>query len=376
MTPDKIALIVILVFIITLILVFGISLLIFLNTDKGKSFNRLYHLDPKKVKSYFDSYNDMYSHDIKMFSDINDYKNNIPSTGFVIPKDKKSSEYSSFQYNVLKDLCNLGNVKKMYIPPTLDLKKSFIENQRLTEQYLAAKLNVKPSSKILDIGCGCGRIAHHISQLTKSQVYGINIDEGQLSDARQFAKRKKTSNQFLFNDLNDKYPFPDNHFDAIYSIQACVTFIRDNDSVFKEINRVLKPGGVLFINDCVLMDNFDGKNPHHVKLLNNSRMVMAAGFENYYKYYEDAATRNGFKILESSSGGTYPNLARDLQTLKNEHANYQKIENKIKFLSKCKFLPKHMPYLIDRLRFGADDLVEMLEKNMMTMTWDFYFQKK
>ena len=35
-----------------------------------------------------------------------------------------------------------------------------------------------------------------------------------------------------------------------------------------------------------------------------------------------------------------------------------------------------MPYLIDRLRFGADDLVEMLEKNMMTMTWDFYFQKK
>ena len=103
---------------------------------------------------------------------------------------------------------------------------------------------------------------------------------------------------------------------------------------------------------------------------------MAAGYQNYYKYYEDAGTRNGFKLLGSGSGQTYPNLAQDLQLLKNEHANYQKIENKIKFLSKSRVLPKHMPYLIDRLRFGADDLVEMLEKNMMTMCWDFYFQKK
>jgi len=37
---------------------------------------------------------------------------------------------------------------------------------------------------------------------------------------------------------------------------------------------------------------------------------------------------------ENSLEGTYPNLAHDLQLLKNEHTNYQKIENRIKFLSK------------------------------------------
>ena len=102
---------------------------------------------------------------------------------------------------------------------------------------------------------------------------------------------------------------------------------------------------------------------------------MSAGNSiNYYKYYQDYAIKNGFVLL-SSSGGKYPNMALDLQPLKNEHANFQHIEDKIKFMTKCKLLPKKLSYLIDRLRFGADDLIEMLEKNMLTMCWEFHFQK-
>ena len=108
--------------------------------------------------------------------------------------------------------------------------------------------------------------------------------------------------------------------------------------------------------------------------MSSSRMVMAGGVFLHYKYFEQLALENGFEII-SSGGGEVPNLATDLPMLKREHQNYQKIEDKIKLLSKCHLIPKHMNDLIDRLRYGGNDLVEMEENNLITMTWEFYFRK-
>ena len=69
-----------------------------------------------------------------------------------------------------------------------ELNKSIIENQELCEIEIAKNLNVKPNNNILELGCGCGRIAYHISKLTDCKVYGINIDEKQLDDAKKYTK--------------------------------------------------------------------------------------------------------------------------------------------------------------------------------------------
>ena len=61
--------------------------------------------------------------------------------------------------------------------------------------------------------------------------------------------------------------------------------------------------------------------------------------------------------------------------LKKEHAHFGKIESIISFLTKCRFLPKHMNGLIKRLRYGGEDLVKMEEKNLVTMEWEFHFIK-
>lgn len=47
---------------------------------------------------------------------------------------------------------------------------------------------------------------------------------------------------------DDKLDFPDNHFDIVYS-KGVLTHLEDKEALFKELKRVLKPNGVLVIND-------------------------------------------------------------------------------------------------------------------------------
>ena len=81
------------------------------------------------------------------------------------------------------------------------------------------------------------------------------------------------------------------------------------------------------------------------------------------------------KSWASSKGGTFPNLAQELPLLIKEHAHFNGIEKLVNFCSKLSILLSYMPELIKRLRFGRDDLVKMEDNNLLTMDWDFYFQK-
>jgi sterol 24-C-methyltransferase len=343
--------------------------------DRINALKRLRNINKKSLEKYFKSYDKVYN-DQTMVSTLEDFNNGLPPAKFTIPEnDVKPSEYTADCYSILKDLCALGNLKKMYIPRCLDLKKSIPENQKLYEQQVGENLKVGVGSKILEIGSGCGRIAHEMSQFTGADVYGINIDYDQITDAKNYAK--KTSNQkthFLYSDLNDKQPFEDNYFDGIYVFQGCAAFISNHESFFKEMFRILKPGGIFFMGDVVLMDNFNKSKKFHLELLKNSRMVMAGGVFIHYKYFEKYASEAGFNIL-SSKGGTFPNLASELPLLVKEHDNFNSIEKIIKLFTNLNILPNYMPELMKRLRYGGDDLIIMEENNLITMNWDFYFQK-
>lgn len=86
-------------------------------------------------------------------------------------------------------------------------------------------------SKLLDVGCGNGDFTLELENLGLN-VYGIDIsEEHNLGD--KFTK---------VNIQTDKYPFPDNHFDLIFS-KSVIEHLREPDFLFDEVYRVLKPGG-------------------------------------------------------------------------------------------------------------------------------------
>ena len=361
-------------FIIILILSIILLLIHFIrNNEKFKILKSLCNLDKEKLDLYYESYGKIFN-DQKMISTLDDYENKREPAKFIISEDTKESEYTANCYNILSDLCSLGNVKKMYIPRLVNSNKSLIENQVLYENEIAKKMNLSPNGKILEIGCGCGRIAYNISLITGCQVIGINIDMKQINDAIEFSKNNNSKNKFIYHDLNDIMPFNDNTFDSIYSFGGCLSFINQHTSFFSEIFRILKPNCNFILSDGVLLDNFNRENANHLKLMVNSRMVMAGGVFLHYKYYEDMAKDSGFETI-FSRGGDSPTLAQELSLLESEHANFERIQNIIYFLVSCKIIPEHMYDLILRLRLGGEDLIEMEKNNLLTMTWEFCFKK-
>ena len=56
--------------------------------------------------------------------------------------------------------------------------------------HIAAKLDLKPGSQVLDIGCGWGELARYLHKVSGAQVTGITLSEEQLKYARAEAVRQ------------------------------------------------------------------------------------------------------------------------------------------------------------------------------------------
>ncbi len=57
-------------------------------------------------------------------------------------------------------------------------------------QAMADRLDLGPGSKVLDVGCGRGRVAHHMASYSGAHVTGINIDHSQVKMAKESLARK------------------------------------------------------------------------------------------------------------------------------------------------------------------------------------------
>lgn len=95
-----------------------------------------------------------------------------------------------------------------------------------------------PNSKFLDLGCGYGRDLEYF-QAQGAEVHGIDISSAMIN-----LSRRRVPNAILVRTSFDNLPYPDNHFDFVFSRYA-VQHSHNIESVFKEAHRVLKQGGKL-----------------------------------------------------------------------------------------------------------------------------------
>merc|ERR550532_2532767 len=171
-------------------------------------------------------------------------------------------------YSVLNHLCAIGNFEKMYLPPFYDASRDVYENQKIYEKKMADWLGIGPGDKALDIGCGRGRVAHHVASYTGAHVTGINVDEEQIKLAKAYAQDTGLLGKrldFKEANYNGSLPFPDNHFDAVYYVQV-LSYSTNLTAFFGEVMRVVKPGGKVAFEDYVLGTEYNGSIPRHVEL--------------------------------------------------------------------------------------------------------------
>jgi len=209
-------------------------------------------------------------------------------------------------YKVLNNMLSVFDLEKLYIPPMLDETKGLYDNQILTERALVGDLALKsPStSHLLDMGCGRGRISHHLATLTGGQVSGYNIDPNQIENAIEWADRCNMSDRLHFKVGNhhDPLDYPDEAFDGCFSFQAVWPFFKKEelDDHAREMARVLKPGARYACSEYLLTPHFDWDNEEHVALHRLFLPTLAATQSMYPADVCAALERAGFKIIVSA----------------------------------------------------------------------------
>lgn len=99
------------------------------------------------------------------------------------------------------------------------------------------------STKILDIACGTGKSTEPLVR-TGLEIYGVDHDSRMIAEAQKQAAQKNLPIHYAVAAV-EHLPYADNTFDAITVGTAFHWFV--NDAAIAEIQRVLKPGGLLFI---------------------------------------------------------------------------------------------------------------------------------
>jgi ubiquinone/menaquinone biosynthesis C-methylase UbiE len=119
---------------------------------------------------------------------------------------------------------------------------------------------LKPNARVLDVGCGCGRMAVPLTRYlsTEGGYWGFDIVEEDIEWCQKNLGAEHSNFHFLLADVYNKsyhpkgrykaaeyrFPYQDAFFDLV-SLTSVFTHMlaADMENYLREISRVLKPGG-------------------------------------------------------------------------------------------------------------------------------------
>jgi ubiquinone/menaquinone biosynthesis C-methylase UbiE len=129
------------------------------------------------------------------------------------------------------------------LAPVYDRKWAFYIEA--TTRETLSRLNLKPRTRILDVGCGTGALLSELARREPSaELVGIDPAPQMLAIARGRVPPAVS----LLEGWAEKLPCQDESFDLVVSCNM-LHYVREPAAALREMARVLRPGGHLAITD-------------------------------------------------------------------------------------------------------------------------------
>ena len=165
-----------------------------------------------------------------------------------------------------------------------------------------ALASIKEGETVLDLGSGAGfdcfLASHRVGATGK--VIGVDMTSEMVEKARANARKGNYSNIDFRQGELENMPVADNYIDIVIS-NCVINLVPDKRRVFKEVFRVLKPGGRLAVSDIVLLKEL----PDFVKMSTEAYIGCLAGAIMKDSYIE-AMRSAGFQNILIADESSFP----------------------------------------------------------------------
>lgn len=104
-------------------------------------------------------------------------------------------------------------------------------------------LDVKDGDAVLDVGCGTGKVLSFVGKQRNIVGFGLDVSENMID----VAKKNNPGYEFITGDCG-ALPYADESMDIVMACMAYHHF-PDQEQFRKEVLRVVKTGGSLYISD-------------------------------------------------------------------------------------------------------------------------------
>jgi ubiquinone/menaquinone biosynthesis C-methylase UbiE len=134
-------------------------------------------------------------------------------------------------------------------------------------EKLIEVLHLTPASRVLDLGCGMGRITEYLSDRTGAKFTGADFAEAVIDHANQHTVSKRDRLSFCVGDMNE-LDFSPNSFDTIIVLDS-LYFVDDLDETVGLMKRIIGDTGQmgLFYSQTIKPDESRGLlNPDSTRL--------------------------------------------------------------------------------------------------------------
>lgn len=179
--------------------------------------------------------------------------------------------------------------------------------------------SLRAGEVVVDLGSGGGLDVFLASKLVgpKGRAVGIDMTPEMIDRARANAQKGGYENVEFHLATIDQLPLPDASVDCVIS-NCVINLAPDKTAVFREIARVLKPGGRLAVSDIALKHELPAAVAQNVaayvgciagaiKIDDYRRGLLDAGFE-HVEIVDSGADLNAYAKVENQAGCCSPSM--------------------------------------------------------------------